>query len=303
MPMPLSQQLSELAETIISQMKHGAKTWYMPWHKGFQEPVNLVTGRVFGGRNAAILWNALNQRGYQRNEWATLKQWATRRGKVRAGAKGVRVIVPIHNFAPGLFNDESNDLAGFRSYHVFNVDEINNFNPDHPDLFVVNSSKVVVDRHIEHLVERSGADIRYGGNLACYIPKEDRIFMPPRSTFIATPHTTATEGFYSTLVHEIIHWTKHPGRAPRPNTWDDLSLAYAFEELIAELGAAMICTRFGQKIEPRLDHAAYLSTWLAVLESDFRHFYNALHQAQEAVHWIYRFTQMVPEGWTLDPHQ
>lgn len=301
MSTPASRQLEELAATIISQMKQGADSWHMPWHEGFQEPINLITGKVFGGRNAAILWNAFNQRGYQKNEWATLHQWAQRRGKVRAGAKGVRVFAPIHHKVPGLFSGESNDLAGFRAYHVFNQDEINNFNPDHPDLFAEHQVGIGVDEHIETLVERSRADITYAGDRACYISSEDRIYMPPRSSFIATPHTSATEGFYATLVHELVHWTKRLGRSPRLSAFDDQKMAYAFEELIAELGAAMVCTRFGQKVEPRPDHAAYLSSWLAVLENDFRYFYRALFQAQEAVHWLYRSTGLVPDGWVLEP--
>lgn len=300
MPELLETQLKELAESIITQMKTGTDQWYMPWHQGLKEPVNLVTGRVFKGRNAAILWNASCRFGYKRNEWATLKQWSKRRGKVRLGSKGVRVFVPLHNLAADLFGGKTPELTGFRSYHVFNVEQINNFNPQHPDLFDENTAEIIADQHIDTLVKRSGADIRYEGDRACYLPKPDKIMMPPRSAFIQTRHTTPAEGFYSTLVHEIVHWTKRRGRSPRQSPFDDSQQAYAFEELVAELGAAMICTRFGQRVEPRPDHAAYLSGWLTLLENDFRYFYQALYLAQEAVHWLYRHTNMVPEGWVLD---
>lgn len=294
-----ARQLAELAETIISQMKEGAETWYMPWHKGLQEPVNALTGRVFQGRNAAILWNASTQRNYQKNEWATLHQWGSKGKRIRAGAKGVRVFAPILHKAPDLFDGESDALAGFRSYHVFNEQEVKNYNPEHPDLFADFFTQDV-DEHIEQLVTRSKADIEYSGDKACYMPSRDKIYMPPRNTFVATPHASATEGFYSTLVHELTHWTKKEGRSPRSGPFDDSHKNYAFEELIAELGSAMICSRFNQKIQPRPDHAAYLNGWLSVLEHDFRYFYRALYQAQSAVHWLYRYTAMVPDGWVLD---
>lgn len=240
-----------------------------------------------------ILWDQSASRGYERNQWATLKQWSARRAKVRRGAKGVRVFAPRFNKAADFFDGMTDEFAGFRSYHVFNVVEVNNFNPDHPDLF----ANMGAESCIEEFVQRTGANILYGGDKACYWLKADRIDMPPKASFRTTPHTTALEGFYATLVHEVVHWTKRGTRANRPDFLVEPGYAYAFEELVAELGAAMLCARFSQRVEPRPDHAAYLKGWLQVLENDFRYFYQALYLAQEAVHWLYRLTDMLPEGW------
>ena len=46
--------------------------------------------------------------------------------------------------------------------------------------------------------------------------------------------------------------------------------AYAFEELIAELGAAFLAAQLGLSLEPRPYHAAYLASWLKVLRDDPR---------------------------------
>ncbi len=280
-----------MATELLAQMREGADTWYMPWHKGLEEPYNKVTGHVFTGGNAAILWSQAVKRGYPRSQWATLKQWAGRRGKVRKGAKGVRVFAPIHKNA----NPTSSSLRGFRSYHVFNVEEINNFNPDHPDMF----PEDLVGSAVGDFAQKTGAHIRFIGDVACYRPRDDVIDMPPRSCFFDTVHTTAEEGFQSTLVHELVHWTKHKSRVNRTPQLENGEQDYAFEELVAELGAAIICTRFAQRIEPRPDHAAYLQSWLSVLENDFSYFYRALHLAQDAAHWLYLKTDMVPTGWVL----
>ncbi len=291
MTVSAGQELEELATELLAQMRGGADAWYMPWHKGLEEPYNKVTGHVFTGGNAAILWSQAMKRGYPRSQWATLKQWAGRRGKVRKGAKGVRVFAPIHKNA----NPTSSSLRGFRSYHVFNVEEINNFNPDHPDMF----PEDLVGSMVGDFAQKTGAHIRFIGDVACYRPRDDTIDMPPRSRFFPTAHTTAEEGFQSTLVHELVHWTKQEKRAHRVPQFEDRDHAYAFEELVAELGAAIICTRFAQRVEPRADHAAYLKSWLTVLENDFSHFYKALHLAQDAAHWLYVKTNMVPAGWVL----
>jgi antirestriction protein ArdC len=292
----VTEQLQSLAERILTQMREGADNWFMPWHNGLDEPFNLVTGKVFKGHNAAILWDQATLRGYQRNQWATLRQWNARRAKVRRGAKGVRVFAPRFNQSADMFDGVSAEFAGFRSYFVFNIDEVNNFNPDHPDMF----AGAGANPRIDEFVLRTEAKITYGGDHARCWFKEDCIEMPPRHRFRDTRHTTADEGFYSTIVHELIHWTKNVSRANRPNFQGDAREAYAFEELVAELGAAIICTRFDQRVEPREDHAAYLKGWLSVLENNFDHFYQALKLAQIAVHWLYRKTDMAPEGWSQD---
>lgn len=50
------------------------------------------------------------------------------------------------------------------------------------------------------------------------------------------------ESYYSTLAHEMTHWTKHPARLARDfgrKQWGDKG--YAQEELLAELGASFLC--------------------------------------------------------------
>ena len=46
--------------------------------------------------------------------------------------------------------------------------------------------------------------------------------------------------------------------------------AYAAEELVAKLGAAFLCADLQISNEPRLDHTAYLSQWLRLLNVNRR---------------------------------
>lgn len=287
------QELEEISEFLMDQMKHGKDAWEMPWHKGLEEPFNAVTGKVFRGRNATILWARALQKGLSHNQWATLKQWSSKRAKVRPGAKGVRLFVPIEKRTGNMFLENAGGVSGFRSYHVFNVADARNYNPDHPDLFDIMQGT----DEIGCFIDKVGANMAFEGDRACYIPAVDLIKIPQKNRFRDTSQVSASEGYYSTVVHEIIHWTNHPERSPRVKILDDDQLDYAFEELVAELGSAIICTRFSSAVLPRPDHAAYLKSWLEVLENDFSYFYKALYLAQDAVHWLYQYTDMAPPVW------
>ena len=46
------------------------------------------------------------------------------------------------------------------------------------------------------------------------------------------------------------------------------SKSYAMEELVAELGAAFLCSELSVTNSPRQDHADYISSWIVVLQDD-----------------------------------
>lgn len=277
----------ELAEKIIKQMKAGVGRWEMPWHKGIVEAVNALTGRVYTGYNATILWQESISRNYTSNKWATLKQWRKFKGMVRRGAKGVALYKPLIRTQYYKDGTTKDIVYAYRRYHVFNYADINNVNFEHPDLFFdTNNESFEFNELAELIASKSGAVIRHDDSGACYYPKTDHIGMPPIGSFIATKAANASENYYATLLHELIHWTKKIGRSPREQMFDDSRKDYAFEELVAELGASILSTRVHGLVYPREDHAAYLKSWLSFLEDDFECFYKALHLAQKASDWL-----------------
>ena len=109
----------------------------------------------------------------------------------------------------------------------------------------------------------TGAEIRHGGNQACYSVMDDRVQMPPFEAF------RDAGSYYATLAHECSHWTRHPSRLDRDfgrKRWGDEG--YAMEELVAELGAAFLSADLDLTQEPREDHAAYIASWLNALNPD-----------------------------------
>ncbi len=63
--------------------------------------------------------------------------------------------------------------------------------------------------------------------------------------------------------------------------------SYAAEELVAELGAAFLCSTLGVSVEPRPDHAAYIDGWLKILRGDKRAIFTASSLAQKAADFLF----------------
>lgn len=75
--------------------------------------------------------------------------------------------------------------------------------------------------------------------MAFYVPTADRIQMPHLAAFVNE------ELYWSTMLHELTHWTGHGSRLDRDVRNKFGSLGYAAEELVAELGSAYLCAALG----------------------------------------------------------
>jgi antirestriction protein ArdC len=84
----------------------------------------------------------------------------------------------------------------------------------------------------------------------------------------------------------LTHWTGHPGRCNRDLRNRFGSEAYAAEELIAEIGAAILCATLDIAPTTRLDHAQYVATWLDVLRADKKAIFTASSKAQQAADYL-----------------
>jgi antirestriction protein ArdC len=122
--------------------------------------------------------------------------------------------------------------------------------------------------------------VRHGGNRAFYTSTGDFIQMPEFRQFVAA------DRYYSVLAHEHVHWTGAANRCAREFGKRFGDEAYAFEELVAELGAAFLCADLGLSNEPRRDHAAYIASWLRVLKNDKRAIFTAASKAQAAADYL-----------------
>lgn len=97
-------------------------------------------------------------------------------------------------------------------------------------------------------------------NSAYYSISKDEIVVPEKAQF------KDGESFYGTLFHEMTHSTGAESRLGRIKPAAFGSDDYAREELVAELGSALVAQRYGMSRHLKEDSAAYLKSWLSSLK-------------------------------------
>ncbi len=266
---------------IVAALEAGAPPWIQPWgsHPADPYPINLSTGRAYRGVNVLLLNLQAAACGYARNRWMTYRQALAIGAHVRKGATGTPVVLfKLKEVgAPGEKPDAEDAPRRvyplLRTFVVFNAEQIEGLPAELlPER--IEAAEWNPLESAERLLDASGADIQYGGSKAFYVPAEDRIQLPPRSAF------AGESAFYGTALHELTHWTGHPERCNRPLLPRQSIEAYAFEELIAEMGAAFLCAHCG--LPGRLEHASYIDAWLGALRQDKRLIFTAAARAQAA---------------------
>lgn len=271
-----------ITNQIIEMIKDAQATgsdFTMPFKTLGGKPKNALTGKAYRRMNA--LW--LGLLGYR--TVATYNQWQELGYQVQKGSKSVGISVPMVGKDKKTGDSK---MFGFRGASVFPASSVLHAETGEPwaepelgERVDLTERLEAVDKYINNL----GFDIRHsteGG--AYYQPANDFIHMPQRDQFIATATSTATECYYSTLLHESAHCTGHKSRLDRLDLKN--KKGYAFEELVAELSAAFLCNHLDVSSTPREDHAQYLNSWLQALSGDNDYIFKAASEAQKVVDWM-----------------
>lgn len=254
----------------------------------FGLPYNFTTEANYSGINIAALWIAQYVRGFSSARWATFKQWKALGGNVKKGERGTSIV-----FYKQLSKTEVNDngdeekrsIPMLKTFTVFNSDQVEGI--ELPNVETEERIDLVSkNQAVDHYVTQTGAALETGP-MAAYSPALDKITMPQTSAFVDTKFACASDAYYSTLFHELTHWTGAKKRLDREGiTGNRTQSNYAFEELIAELGAAFLCAKFGIQQSGREDHALYIQNWLTALKNDKKFVFKAAAAASAAVEFI-----------------
>jgi antirestriction protein ArdC len=247
--------------------------WVRPW-SSIGSPRNGFSNRPYQGMNSLLLSFKASIHGYADNRWATYNQISKGGGQVTKGEKGTRVI--MWKFIKDKKN-EGQTIPLLRAFTVFNVNGQTDLTL--PTQEIVNQDERI--QHAEEVLNNVGATIKHGGDSACFIPSLDEIHMPTFESF------KGASDYYATLSHELIHWTGHESRLNRSlNEGRFGNEAYAFEELVAELGASFVCQDLGIDGKFQDNHLAYLKSWLKVLKNDTKAIFRASSLAKQATKTI-----------------
>jgi antirestriction protein ArdC len=287
-----------VTDTIIAQIEAGTPPWRKPWTGGAGGAALPLrhNGEAYRGINILMLWAAAHESDYNSAHWMTFKQAVDLGGMVTKGEKCARSVYY------GSFEKEGDQTEGksegegktripfAKCNNVFNADQIEGL----PAEFYVlpdpaRDLGTQGDPELEAFFESTGADIVTSDEpRAYYRPATDQIHMPPIATFFDAG------GYFGTLAHEFCHWTGHSKRLDRLKKYNDRS-AYAFEELVAEIGACILGVKLG--IVPNFDQsAAYVEGWLEALKSDKGLIFKAASEAQKAVDYIIAATEAAQQG-------
>jgi antirestriction protein ArdC len=275
-----------ITNQIIAVIEQGAGKFTLPWQRAgsIMHATNIASKKPYRGINILALWAASEQHGFRSGIWGTYLQWADQGANVRKGEKSSYVVFYKELEVAG-DTDENETRLIARATPVFAAEQVDGYE----------MSSVPVAYPIEPVaaadafVQATQAVIHHGGSLAYYRTSTDIIQLPLREDFVGTATSTAQEAYYSTLLHELTHWTSAPHRCNRQLGKRFGDAAYAMEELIAELGAAFLCSELGITPEPRNDHAQYLSSWLNVMKADKRAIFTAASVASKATDYLHNY--------------
>ena len=275
-----------VTDQIITALEAGTPPWVCPWSRtpGNAMPANLATSRAYRGINTILLNMQAMSHGYAVNRWLTFQQAralgaCVRRGETGTGIVFFKMLERDGESCGRCANDEParKVIPLLRSFTVFNAAQVEGL-PEGlvaPEIAPEGWSPVAA---AEELLARSGAVIRHGGDQAFYRPSDDVIQLPLPAVF---PEASR---YYNVALHELTHWTGAVGRCNRPLQGRQHIEAYAYEELIAELGAAFLSAHCGLPSE--LQHASYIADWLTALRNDKRLIFSASSMAQKAVDYL-----------------
>lgn len=229
----MSKKIYEMiTNKIVEKLEQGTIPWRKPWINGVA--VNWKTQKPYRGINTMLL---------DGGEYATFKQISEAGGKVKKGSQSHIVVfwkltkVKEKDEKTGEETGEKITIPLMRYYRVFKVGEQTEgierkrkekeFNHD-----PIAEGEKIKDGYMD------APNYTWESGRAYYKPFADVVNVPPLKDFPNPPE------HYSTLFHEIVHSTGHKDRLNREGVKGLASFGsetYSKEELIAELGASMLC--------------------------------------------------------------
>lgn len=274
----------------------------LEWKKSWTiagNPRNFATGKIYKGSN--IFMCAIHNRKYKLKSpyFATFNQIKKAGGMVKKGSRGCDIIHfnYVKKCAICRENKENckcskEEIQQFKSegkrteytlplmkfWKVFNLEQTTLPLPKDKKKSnrEIKKAQETIESYTKELKE-----LNFGGFEAYYIPRDDIVNVPNRDDFKSSNH------FYSVLYHELIHSTGHKDRVDRELKGRYDNSSYSEEEIVAELGSALLCGYVGiENKEVIKNSSAYIDYWLKKLREDNKFILKVMGNSQKAVDYI-----------------
>lgn len=272
----------QITNEIISRLQQGEIPWHKPWacSSAF---VSHATGNPYSLLNCLLL--------EQPGEYVTYLQAQAEGGHVRKGARSKH----IYFWKPFTRKEIVRDMYGneiikekiipmLRTYCVFHIDDCEGIEAKYTadKTSFDNKPEERAEQVANEYINREGLIFQnYDVDEAYFSPSRDLVQVPPLSSH------KSSANYYSTLFHELTHSSGIPKRLNRFEISDRDPSEYAKEELVAELGAAMMLAELGIENNKVLTNsAAYIQSWIKRLRDDPQMIVAASSKAEKAVKFI-----------------
>ena len=284
----------QLTQAIIDQLENNPEQWTKPWQGSGRMPNNPQSGTIYSGGNAMLLmWLSPDPSD---SRWSTYKGWQKLGANVRKGETGTPIIYYSNSFLcqtcgkwsqKGCPRHAGEDKKVFlaRTYSVFHASQVD----DAPEYVQPEPSPDIDVEVYRRWFKSLGADWRE--------TPSDRAFYSPSGDYISTPEDKQFEGsaeWFGVVSHEFTHWTGAASRLNRKEENNGERTGYAFEELVAELGAVFLSNAHGVSTTPRKDHASYIASWLRALQGDHKFVWDAASKASKAFKYLTDNADKIP---------
>lgn len=277
-----------VTDRIVEMLQQGIIPWRRPWKGGKATPedsaISYTSRRAYSPINQWLLGNVPG-------EYLTWKEIKKLGGSVKKGAKAGMVVFFTKAEYKKVEDDGTETLVTYpllKYYNVFHISQTEGIKSR------VKPGEVVeevqgdsnADMIIADYVAREGIKFRNDrdSSRAYYCPGTDEVVVPRISQY-----SQAAE-YYSTTIHELTHSTMKASRCDREeeNRGSRFgNMEYSREELVAEIGAAMLCSRTGVSIERAFKNSvAYIQSWLKALKNDNKMIIWASSRAEKAAKFI-----------------
>ena len=260
-----------VTDRIIKKLESGVIPWRKPWNPN--GAVSWDTQREYRGINAMLL---------EPGEYATFQAITKAGGKVKKGAKS-QIAVFWKMFDGTDEEGKAKQVPYMRYYSVFEINtQCEGMKSKRKDVEAHEHNPIEAAEQIKEGYQHC-PPISFAPGKAYYRPSTDEISVPDISDY------NNPEEFYSTLFHEMVHSTGHKSRLHRSGITAVAAFGseiYSKEELVAEIGSAMLCTVAGIDQTTFDNSASYINSWLRKLREDSKMIVSAASQAQKAADHI-----------------
>lgn len=274
-----------VTDRITEQLEKGIIPWRQPWMGSGAMAIGYMSRKAYSPLNQFLLGKP--------GEWLTWKQIQEKGGHVKKGAKSHFVVFyqwvakKVEDTETHEIKDESYPILKW--YSVFHIDDTEGIESKcepveaNPNLSPIDAAEAVINGYLAREKGLRFYNDKESGS-AYYCPSTDEVVVPMLSQY------EIAEEYYSTTFHELVHSTGHEKRCNRK---EETKLShfgnkeYSREELVAEIGSAMLCNRTGIEVERAFKNSvAYIQSWLKSLKNDNKMIVWASGRAEKAARYI-----------------